>query len=205
MKGTDRTFQSVILAGVYDIKNLKVKLRPGEESKYNSPWNIAADFTISMDLLPDDISVMLTEYEKDHRTGMDIDQISRQIYEYTSGYPYLVSRLCQIADERLAVTEDFPDRQSVWTHRGIVAAELLLRKEPNTLFDDMIKKLAEYPKLRQMIQNILFSGSVYPFERDNDLISLGITFAFLKERNGIVAVKNRIFETKLYDLFLSEI
>lgn len=136
---------------------------------------------------------------------MDIDQISRQIYEYTSGYPYLVSRLCQIADERLAGTEDFPDRQSVWTHTGIVAAELLLRKEPNTLFDDMIKKLAEYPKLRQMIQNILFRGSVYPFERDNDLISLGITFAFLKERNGIVAVKNRIFETKLYDLFLSEI
>ncbi|MDE7204462.1 MAG: hypothetical protein K2O91_21765 [Lachnospiraceae bacterium] len=45
---------------------------------------------------------------------------------------------------------------------------------------------------------------MYPFERDNDLINLGVTFAFLKENNGVVAVKNRIFETKLYDLFLSE-
>ena len=28
------------LAGVYDIKNLKLKLRPGSEHQYNSPWNI---------------------------------------------------------------------------------------------------------------------------------------------------------------------
>ncbi|MCI8742793.1 MAG: AAA family ATPase [Lachnospiraceae bacterium] len=204
LKGNDHTFLSVILAGVYDIKNLKVKLHPGEESKYNSPWNIAVDFTVNMDFMPEDISVMLAEYEKDYQTGMDIDNISRQIYDYTSGYPYLVSRLCQIADEKLPGTEDFPDRHSVWTHRGMVASELLLRKESNTLFDDMIKKLAEYPKLKQMLRNILFCGSIYPFERDNDLINLGVTFAFLKERNGIVAVKNRIFETKLYDLFLSE-
>lgn len=32
-------FHSVILAGVYDIKNLKLKIRPQEEHKYNSPWN----------------------------------------------------------------------------------------------------------------------------------------------------------------------
>ena len=204
MKKTDCTFRSVILAGVYDIKNLKVKLHPDEEPKYNSPWNIATDFTVNMDFLPEDIVAMLQEYEKDQQTGMDIDKISRQIYDYTSGYPYLVSRLCQIIDEKLPKTEDFADKRDAWTHKGIVAAELLLRKEPNTLFDDMIKKLTDYPKLKLMLQNILFCGSIYPFERDNDLINLGVTFAFLKENNGMVAVKNRIFETKLYDLFLSE-
>lgn len=40
----DETFQSVILAGVYDVKTLKLKLHPQEETKYNSPWNIAVDF-----------------------------------------------------------------------------------------------------------------------------------------------------------------
>ncbi|MDE7416473.1 MAG: ATP-binding protein [Lachnospiraceae bacterium] len=204
LKRTDCTFRSVILAGVYDIKNLKIKLHHGEESKYNSPWNIAVDFTVNMDFMPEDIAAMIQEYEKDQQTGMDIDKISRQIYEYTSGYPYLVSRLCQIADEKLPGTEDFPKKQDAWTRKGIVAAELLLRKESNTLFDDMVKKLADYPKLKLMLQNILFCGSIYPFEKDNDLINLGVTFAFLKENNGVVAVKNRIFETKLYDLFLSE-
>lgn len=41
-------FHSVILAGVYDIKNLKLKLRSEVEHKYNSPWNIAADFHVDM-------------------------------------------------------------------------------------------------------------------------------------------------------------
>ncbi len=36
----DDTFSSVILAGVHDIKTLKLKLRPDKEQKYNSPWNI---------------------------------------------------------------------------------------------------------------------------------------------------------------------
>lgn len=42
------TFHSVILAGVYDIKNLKLKLRSESEHQYNSPWNIAADFKVNM-------------------------------------------------------------------------------------------------------------------------------------------------------------
>lgn len=37
-------FRSVILAGVYDIKNLKLKIRSEQEHQYNSPWNIAAKF-----------------------------------------------------------------------------------------------------------------------------------------------------------------
>lgn len=203
-QGNDKTFRSVILAGVYDVKNLKVKLHPGEEPKYNSPWNIAVDFMVDLDFTPEDIATMLREYEADYRTGMDIAYISRLIYEYTSGYPYLVSRICQLADERLAGTIDFPEKRDVWTREGIVAAEQMLRKQRNTLFDDMIRKLADFPKLKKIIQDILFCGTAYPFEEDNHLIDLGVTFGFLKENNGTVAVKNRVFETKLYDLFLSE-
>lgn len=40
------TFYSVILAGVHDIKTLKLQIRPQSETKYNSPWNIAVDFTL---------------------------------------------------------------------------------------------------------------------------------------------------------------
>ena len=42
------TFHSVILAGLYDIKNLKLKIRPDSEHQYNSPWNIAAAFDVDM-------------------------------------------------------------------------------------------------------------------------------------------------------------
>lgn len=45
-----KTFHAVILAGVTDIKNLKRKPRPEDAHKFNSPWNIAADFEIDMSL-----------------------------------------------------------------------------------------------------------------------------------------------------------
>lgn len=63
------TFHSVILAGVYDIKNLKLKIRPVEDHQYNSPWNIAARFNLDMNFTADQISGMLQEYENDCHTG----------------------------------------------------------------------------------------------------------------------------------------
>lgn len=127
--GKDHTFKSVILAGVYDVKNLKLKLHAPEESKYNSPWNIAADFTVNMSLTKTGIAEMLCGYERDCHTGMDIEYIARQLYEYTSGYPFLVSRLCKLIDEQVAGTKEFPDRHSAWTKDGFQAAVKLILYE----------------------------------------------------------------------------
>ena len=65
-------FQSVILAGVTDVKHLKGKIRADGESKQNSPWNIAADFNIDMSLSEEGIARMLEEYDLDHDTKMDV-------------------------------------------------------------------------------------------------------------------------------------
>lgn len=203
-QGKDKTFQSVILAGVYDVKTLKLKLHPGEETKYNSPWNIAVDFHADMSFPEKKIEGMLEEYEHDYKTNMDIGGISHILYEYTSGYPYLISKLCQLVDERVVGTEGFPDKTRAWTREGILAAMKLLLKEPNVLFDDMTKKLLDYPELKQMIQNMLFDGIAYPFKRENPVMELGVTFGFLKEKDGLVVVANRIFEIQMYDLLLSQ-
>ena len=92
-RGRTATFQSVILAGVYDIKNIRRKLRPENEHRINSPWNIAADFLVDMSFSVKEISKMLTDYESDYHTGMDIDEIARLLYDKTSGYPFLDSRI----------------------------------------------------------------------------------------------------------------
>ncbi|MBQ9009627.1 MAG: AAA family ATPase, partial [Clostridia bacterium] len=91
-----KTFQSVILAGVTDVKHMKGMIRPEREHEENSPWNIAADFTIDMSLSETGIEGMLKDYEADHQTGMNTAAIARQIREYTNGYPFLVSRICQL-------------------------------------------------------------------------------------------------------------
>lgn len=202
--GRDFTFKSVILAGVHDIKNLKMKLHPGQGDNYNSPWNIAAEFNINMSFSAEDIRRMLIEYEKDKQTGMDISAMGELIYEYTSGYPFLVSYLCKLLDEKVIHMEGYSDLKSVWTRNGLQEAVKILVKGPNTLYDDMIKQITRHPKLGSMLQNILFRGMEYPFHVYNGVIHIGQMFGFIDDKDGVVVISNRIFETQLYSYFISE-
>lgn len=197
-------FWSVILAGVYDVKNLKRRIRTDEEHKVNSPWNIAADFNVEMSFSASDISGMLAEYEADYHTGMDVREISEILYEYTSGYPFLVSRLCQIVDERIAGSDGFPKKSLAWTREGILGAVKLILAEKNTLFETLANKLAEYPELKEMLYAILFSGDKISFNHDNPVIDLAAMLGFVKSEQGTMMIANRLFETRLYNLFLSE-
>lgn len=189
-------FHSVILAGVYDIRNLKQKYRVDETHKYNSPWNVAVDFDIDMSFSSKNIAGMLEEYEQDYHTGMRIPVIADLIYDYTSGYPYLVSYLCKELHER--------KKGECWTEYDILHAVKEILTKRNTLFDDMIKHINEYPELGNMIQAILFQGKTYPYNAYNQSINIGEMFGFVMNKEGTVVVANRIFETALYDYFLSE-
>lgn len=196
------TFQSVILAGVYDIKNLKRKLRPEADHKTNSPWNIAADFDVDMSLTKNGIAGMLKEYETDYQTGMDIPQITELLYDYTSGYPYLVSRLCKLMDEKIG-GEDREAKKRAWTKDGFLEAVRMLLMENNTLFDSLISKLTDYPELERMLKELLFFGKPISYSPTNQVISLAVMFGFVKNEDGKVIPANRIFDTLLYNHFLS--
>lgn len=196
------TFQSVILAGVYDVRNLSRKIRPENEHKTNSPWNIASDFLIDMSFSSKDISGMLTEYEADHQTGMDIDEISDLIYSYTSGYPYLVSRLCKFMDERIPNINGFTERNNSWTKAGFLKAVKMLLEDQNPLFESLIGKLNDFPELNDIISNLLFQGQSIAYNPDDRAIQNARMFGFIKVEDSKVLLSNRIFETRLYNYFL---
>ena len=198
-----RTFQSVILAGVYDIRNVRRKIRPDEQHRQNSPWNIAADFDINMSFSAEDIAGMLREYEEDYHTGMEIGEISRLIFDYTSGYPFLVSRLCKLMDEKLIGTAVFKDKKSVWTKEGVQEAVKRLITEKNTLFESLIGKLNTYQDLKKMIYLLLFQGRTILYNADDIATDMLLMFGFIKTENGTVQIANRIFETRLYNYFLT--
>lgn len=230
------TFESVILAGVYDIRNLKLKIRSEQEHQKNSPWNIAAEFDVNMGFDAGQIQEMLFEYELDHSTGMDIEEMSKLLYSYTSGYPFLVSRLCKIldekipgirkiSDEKVLESSKIPDYKTAnnkrfgglisrsvgayktpypWTKEGFLEAIKILSFEKNPLFDSLVNKLYDYPELGEMIRSILFTGNSIPYNSGNHVIDIATMFGFIKNDHGAIAIANRIFETRLYDLFLSE-
>ena len=197
------TFQSVILAGVHDIRNLKLKIRPQSEHQHNSPWNIATDFDVQMNFSPEEIAGMLEEYEADYHTGMNISSIAQMIYDDTSGYPVLVSSFCRLMDKKLSGTEMFPTKSSAWTKEGFLRAEKILLTEKTPLFDSLIDKLKGNERLRNLLHRILFGGKNIPYNADNDAIDVAAMYGFVTNRNGQLAVFNRIFETRIYEWFLS--
>lgn len=186
------TFRSVILAGVHDIRNLRQKIRSDTEHKHNSPWNIASPFDLDMSFSPQDIAGMLQDYENDHHTGMDVTVISQSIYDYTSGYPVLVTEFCKSMDEF-----------SNWNEHGIIEAnkQLLIKKMP--LFESLIGKLEDNESLRKLLYGILFKGQKIPYNPDDATIDDAFMYGFVKNEHGLIAVANRVFEVRIYNWFIS--
>lgn len=197
------SFHSVILASVYDIKNLKSKIRHNKEHKTNSPWNIAADFNIEMAFGKKEIEGMLNEYENDYHTGMDVGIMAGLVYDYTSGYPFLVSRICKFIDERVPGNAGFPDKKSAWTKNGFLFAIKILLEEPNTLFGSLLNKLEDYKELREMLLNLLFNGKEIVYVPGMHSVETALMFGFVKKSNNNIIIANRIFEIFLYNLFLA--
>lgn len=198
------TFYSVILAGVYDIKNLKLKIRPDAEHQYNSPWNIAANFDIEMSFSVGQIATMLQEYETDHHTGMDVRAVAEEIYAYTSGYPVLVSAICKCLDEDLVEDGICEGLDTAWTKAGVAEAVKSILRDRSPLFESMIRHLDQYSEMKRMFQGILFQGSDFSYSPDTKEISLACMFGYAVNVEGKVRIANRIFEMRLYNYFLSE-
>lgn len=225
------TFHSVILAGVYSIKNLKLKLRPESEHQYNSPWNtrednegnesllsfndcsrnqiahvqfdVAADFDIDMNFSPEQIAGMLSEYEADYHTGMDIRAVAEEIYAYTSGYPMLTSLICKRIDEKIMGSAGFEDAKKAWSKAGIDKAVDMILKGSNLLFESMVKQLDTYEDLYKIVEDIIYCGKRIPYSLEEKSINLGVMFGFLKEENGRVTMANRLFEMCLLNMFMA--
>ena len=199
----EKTFWSVILAGVTDVKHLRSRLRPEDAHKVNSPWNIAADFDIDMSLSENGIKGMLEDYELDHHTGMDTGAIAESIREYTNGYPYLVSRICQLIDVKM-VPEKFETLSEAWTLYGVDEAVKRILQEDNSFFESAMGKLINYPNLKEQLRNILMRGETIAYLPDDEEQKQLRMYGFIRNHHNTVAVSNRIFEMRLYYYFIGE-
>jgi hypothetical protein len=197
-EGEDYTFHSVILAGVHDIKSLKSKIRPEEEQKYNSPWNIASEFNVDMSFSKEEIGTMLEDYVSSTGVKLDEEYFSEKLYFYTSGYPFLVSKLCKIIDENIMDKEKLE-----WKEEYLEKAVKELLNESNTNFDSLIKNLENNSKLKKLVYKVIIDGDLVTFNKDNPLIMLGVIYGFFKSQGGKLKIQNRIYEQRIYDYMSS--
>ena len=197
-EGIDNTFSSVILAGVHDVKSLKFKMRAEYEQKYNSPWNIAADFKVDMSFSKEEIKTMLNEYCTDKNINMDKEFFSERLRYYTSGYPFLVSKLCKIIDEDIMQESD-----SEWKNEYMDTAVKMILKDNNTNFDSLIKNIENDEKLKNMVKELIIDGNNIIFNINNPIINSGIMYGIFKEEDHSLKINNKIYELLLYDYMSS--
>jgi hypothetical protein len=198
--GKDITFQSVVLAGVHDVKNLKLAIHgesdvlEGGGARFNSPWNIAVQFDIDMSFSVPDIETMLTEYREDNSLDFDTAEIAAEIRRLTSGYPYLVSALCLTIDKKL---------NRDWTLSGVENAAKKILKGKSTLADDVIKNVENNPEIKRAVIAMLFEGqaisfNLYKYEQ-------GILYGIFIERDGRLTIHNQLFEEMLYAFLIEDL
>lgn len=198
--GKDKTFQSVILAGLNDVKNLKARLRNEENAVQNSPWNIAANFTMDMSFSAAEISSMLKDYAESYHLTMDIPLLSEKLRFYTNGYPSLVSRLCKIIDEVF-----MEEKKTKWTEEMIEESVKELLKENNTLFESVIKNIENNSELYSVVYRIVLDGDKILYNYNNPVIEQGVLHGIFLNSNGDLKISNRIFEQLIYDYLISKL
>jgi hypothetical protein len=204
------TFHSVVLAGVHDVKSLKLKLRPDDAKTYNSPWNIATEFTVDMNLSPSEIKPMLDDYAQEQDVMMDSQSIAERLFYFTSGYPYLTSHLCKIIAEEILPTQNVMEHTDTirkeWTQTDVFNAfQILVRKHYNANFDTLIKNLREYPDLYRLVYNIVIDGVTMPYNNHDSIISLGILHGiFGRSEGGTLKIHNRVYREIIADMMISE-
>ena len=196
-EGEDYTFHSVVLAGVHDVKNLKLKLRSADEKKYNSPWNIAVKFKVEMSFNVSEIETMISEYKEEKDAEIEVRNLAQEIYYYTSGHPYLVSKLAKIIDEELEKTN--------WDKSDIQQAVKVLLNERNTNFESLIKNIENNKDLHQLIYKIIVEGEELTYNLDNPIIELGALYGILRNEDGIIRVHNRIYQQRIYNYMGSKL
>lgn len=98
----------------------------------------------------------------------------------------------------------FPSKVSAWTYAGVLEAIKLLLTEKNTLFESLMSKIDEYPNLHEFLYALLFVGKNIAYNPDDPAIDIAVMFGFVQHNKGNISVANRIFETRIYNRFLTE-
>lgn len=191
----DFSFQSVILVSVVDIKNIKVDSYENSDN-LNSPWNIAEDFIIDMSFNENEIESMLIEYEIENKIKIDSLNLSKEIFKYSNGYPYLISRICKIIDERL---------NKNWTSETIENAVNLIVSEKSTLMESVNKNLKNNSDLKELVTSLLIDGEKVFYNEDNDIIANALMYGLVRVDDEIVKIHNLIFEKRIYNYLISEL
>jgi hypothetical protein len=120
---------------------------------------------------------------------VDAQAVAERLFFYTAGYPFLVSKLCKIFDEKLLPQKE----KKNWTVADVDLAASQLVRESNVNFDELIKNIRNNPDLYHLIERMLIEGQELSFDPHADLINQGLVYGIFAKQNYRLVIHNRIY------------
>ena len=107
-------------------------------------------------------------------------------------------------DKEISTTNpSFATPDKIWTPFGVSEDVRIILDEDNTLFQSLMGKINDNHELKDLIKRILMLGDRVIYNADIVSIMDATRYGFVRNENGALVIDNRIFETRLYNYFLS--
>ena len=177
---------SIALIGMRNIRELKLQIRPDEESLGTaSPFNIAAKSLTIRNFTRDEIAELYQQHTEATGQVFEPSAIDR-VFDYTHGQPWLVNAIAaQCVDELVTDTS-----QSITPEDVYDAREAIILERPTHL-DSLMARLRER-RVQRVIEPILSGDSVEVSKSSNDYLftrDLGL----VRDDAGRTVISNAIY------------
>ncbi|MEM9985569.1 MAG: AAA family ATPase, partial [Bacteroidota bacterium] len=130
--------------------------------------------------------------------AINVEWFADRLYYYTSGYPFLVSKLCKAIAEKLLPKKS----ERRWTETDLEKAVQLLLRENNPLYHEVIEVLEGYDGLSDLVNQVLLVADDKASDSSDFLIRAGRRHGIFK-RTGPLAIHNPIHVEKIYNYMTS--
>ena len=157
--------QSIVLCGVRDIRDYRIRSSAGELIAGGSPFNVAAKSLRMGDFTEGETRALMTQHTKE--TGQRFTEAAQTaVWAQTCGQPWLVNALCAGAcfDRKAG-----RDRSRAIEADDIHAAREELILSRRTHLDQLAHKLEE-ERVRRVVEPILSGGAVQHDGRDLEYV-----------------------------------
>ena len=153
--------QSVVLCGVRDIRDYRIRSSTGEVIAGGSPFNVAAKSLRMGDFTEAETRALMAQHTQETGQGFS-DAAEKAVWTQTCGQPWLVNALCAGAcfDNKAG-----RDRSRAIEVDDVYAAREALILSRRTHLDQLAHKLEE-ERVRRVVEPILSGGEVRHQVRD---------------------------------------
>jgi hypothetical protein len=177
---------SIVLVGLRDVRDYKVKIR-SELQSYgtSSPFNIKSDSLLLKDFTKKDVFDLLEQHTEETGQVLPVE-VKEEIFRLSNGQPWLVNALARQLVAKI-LGNDFS--QNITLNLLTKAKnQLILRRD--THLDSLVDKLKE-ERVKHIVQAIINGSNIVPDIMDDDI-------AYVRDL-GIVALSSPLkFANPIY-------